>query len=105
MEKVINTSRVVAYCQSLGTCADLFAHFHYELRVTLYYPLGSPRLSDYRLFGMCHASTPQYNKDIILTGQSFPDGVVHVIFTTSALGMGIVLKGCEHYHPLRSSMT
>ena len=47
-------------------CADLFAHFHYELGDDSYYPPGSPHLSDYRLFGMFHASTPQHNKNVIL---------------------------------------
>ena len=53
----INAHRVLVYCQSLDTCADLFAHFHYELGDDSYYPPGSPHLSDYRLFGMFHAST------------------------------------------------
>ncbi len=49
------------YCQSLDTCADLYAHFHYELGEASYYPPGSLHLSDYRLFGMFHANTPQHN--------------------------------------------
>ena len=90
-EKSINTPRVLVYCQSLDMCGDLYAHFHYELGEASYHPPGSPHLSDFRLFSMFHASTPQYNKDVILTSLLVPDGVVHVVFATVALGMGIDL--------------
>ena len=56
-----------------------------------YYPAGSPHLSDYRLFGMYHSNTPQYNKDIILKSLTQPDGVVRIVFATVALGMGVNL--------------
>ena len=41
---------------------------------------------------MFHACTPQYNKDVIPKGLSLPQGVVCVIFATTAVGMGIDLK-------------
>ena len=66
-EKTIETPRILVYCQSLDTCADLYAHFHAEL-AKAYYPPGSPHLSDYRLFCMFHAHSPQHNKDVILRG-------------------------------------
>ena len=91
-EKSINTPRVLVYCQSLDMCADLYAHFHYELGEASYHPPGSPHLSDFRLFGMFHASTPQHNKDVILKSLLVPDGVVRVVFVTVALGMGINLR-------------
>ena len=56
-----------------------------------YYPAGSPQLSDYRLFGMYHSNTPQYNKDVILKSLTQPDGVVRIVFATVALGMGVNL--------------
>ena len=49
-------------------------------------------MSDYRLFGMFHASTPQHNKNVILQSLLRPDGVVRVVFATVALGMGVHLK-------------
>lgn len=91
-EESILTPRVLVYCQTLDTCADLYAHFHYELGDDSYYPPGSPKLSDYRLFGMFHAGTPQHNKDVILKSLLVPDGVVRVVFATVALGMGINLQ-------------
>ena len=39
-EKPVRAPRVLVYCQSL----DTYAHFHYELEETSYYPAGSPHL-------------------------------------------------------------
>ena len=102
-EKTVHAPRVLVYCQSMDTCADLYAHFHYELGEASYYPPGSPHLSDYRLFGMFHTCTPRHNKDVILKSLLDPDGIVRVVFATIALGtwsMGIDLKGVStviHY--------
>ena len=86
------TPRVIVYCRSLDMCANLYAHFHYELGDNSYYPPGSEKLSDHRLFGMFHANTPQHNKDVILRSLAKSDGVVRVVFATVALGMGINLR-------------
>ena len=56
-----------------------------------YYPPGSNKISDNRLFGMFHASTPEHNEDVILKSLCKSDGVVRVVFATVALGMGIDL--------------
>ena len=104
-EKSVHAPRVPMYCQSLDTCADLYAHFHYELGEASYYPAGSPHLSDYRLFGMVHVNTPQHNKDVILQSLLDPDGVVRVVFATVALGMGINIRNVNsiiHYGAPRS---
>ena len=84
--------RVIVYCRTLDICADLYAHFHFELGDGSYYPPGAKRISDNRLFGMFHANTSQHNKEVILSNLSRPDGVVRVVFATVALGMGINLR-------------
>lgn len=90
--KGVHTPRVLVYCRSLNMCADLYAHFHYELGDKSYHPLGSPEISDHRLFGMFHAGTPQHNKEVIINSLLSPNGVVRVVFATVALGMGINLR-------------
>ena len=40
--KAVDVPRLLVYCQSLDTCADLHAHFHYELGEASYYPPGFP---------------------------------------------------------------
>ena len=83
---------VIVYCRTLDICADLYAHFHFELGDGSYYPPGAETVSDNRLFGMFHANTPQHNKDVILSNLTKADGVVRVVFATVALGMGINLR-------------
>ena len=91
-ERKNRAPRVVIYCRTLDICADLYAHFHYELGDDSYYPPGSHKISDNRLFGMFHANTPQYNKEVILESLTQPDGIVRAVFATVALGMGINLR-------------
>ena len=89
--EMINTPRVLIYCQSLNVCSDLFAHFLYCLGATSYYPAAAAQLCENRLFGMYHSCTPQHNKEVILRSLQDPKGVVRVVFATVALGMGINL--------------
>lgn len=91
-EQKVNAPRVIVYCRSLDTCANLYAHFHYELGDESYFPPGSDRISTYRLFGMFHANTPEHNKEVILKSLRESNGVVRVVFATVAMGMGINLK-------------
>ena len=93
LKELKNTApRMLVYCRSLDMCANLYAHFHFELGDNSYYPPQSDKISDNRLFGMFHASTPDHNKDVILKSLSKSDGVVRVVFATVALGMGIDLR-------------
>lgn len=81
--------RVIVYCQHLNMCANLYAHFLFELGDHSYYPLGTCKISDNRLFGMFHSRTSEHNKGIILTSMSQSDGIVRMVFATIALGMGV----------------
>ena len=85
-------SRVIVYCRTLDVCADLYAHFHFELGDRSYYPAGVEQVSANRLFEMYHANTPQHNKDVILTSLANPGGILRILFATVALGMGINLR-------------
>ena len=75
----------------MNTCADLYAHFHFELGELSYHPKGVPEISDNRLFGMFHSRTSEHNKEVILKSLSQPDGTVRIVFATIALGMGVNL--------------
>ena len=90
-------SRVLIYCRSLNTCADLYAHFCYELGEDgSYYPESAEHISDNRLYGMYHAKSPSHNKDVILKSMLDENGVVRVVFCTVALGMGVNFVGLNH---------
>lgn len=84
--------RVIVYCRTLDMCANLYAHFHFELGDDSYFPPGSSKVSDFRLFGMYHANTPEHNKEVIMNSLTKPDRVVRVVFATVALGMGVNMR-------------
>ena len=66
-------------------CSDLYAHFLYKLGENGYYPKGAPSISDNRLFAMFHSNTPEHNKHVVLQSMVKSDGVVRVVFATTAL--------------------
>ena len=99
-EKQKDTLRVIVYCRTLMICADLFSRFSYEMGKSQYYPPSAPELSENRLFGMFHASTPQHSKDVILGSLQDCHGTVRAVFASVAMGMGIDLHGVDtiiHY--------
>jgi len=50
--------RVIVYCHSLNICADLYAHFHFELGDTSYYPPGAAHVIISAIgLGLVHANT------------------------------------------------
>ena len=96
----ICANRVIVYCRSLNVCSALYAHFLFELKEKSYYPIGSQEISDNRIFGMYHSNTPPHNKEVILSSMCKVDGIVRVVFATSALGMGVDFAGLNttiHY--------
>ena len=56
-EKAVLAPRVLVYCQTLDMCADLYAHFQYELGESSYYPSSSPHLSEHRIYMPAHLNT------------------------------------------------
>ena len=89
--------RVLIYCRSLDTCANLYAHFGYELGDDCsYYPENAERISDNRLYGMYHAKSPSHNKDVVLKSMLDENGIVRVVFCTVALGMGVNFSGLNY---------
>ena len=60
-----------------------------------YYPPSAPELSENRLFGIFHASTPQHSKDVIMGSLQDCHGTVRVVFASVTMGMGIYLHGVD----------
>ena len=92
-ENTVNAKRVIIYCRSLDMCAHLYVHFLHAIGPHSYFPLGSPEISDHRIFGMYHSNTTEYNKHIILDSLCKSDGIVRTVFATMALGMGVNFSG------------
>ena len=99
-ETTVEMPRMIIYCRSRNLCADLYQLFLHYLGETNYYPLGAPKLCINQLFGMYHANTPSHNKQVIMQSMEKADGIVHVVFATVALGMGVNFVGLNrvlHY--------
>lgn len=97
---LVQSPKVIIYCQSLNMCADLYSHFVMMLGDDSYYPAGAEKLLANRLFGMFHSRTTEHNKQVLLDSLTMLDGTVRVVFATSALGMGVNLVGVNtiiHY--------
>ena len=66
-------------------CADLFYRFSYEMGKSQYYPPSAHELSENRLFGMFHASTPQHSKDVIMGSMQDCHVTVRIVFACVAI--------------------
>ena len=86
-------SRLLVYCQKISDCSDFYVEFMGELGDLAYWPDDAPHISDNRLVSMYHSGTPEYNKAVVLQSLQDQTGVCRVVFATSALGMGIDVKG------------
>ena len=78
-------------------CADLYVHFLYTLGDKSY-PQHAPKISDNKLFAMFHSNTPEHNKSIVLQSMVKVDGIVRIVFATTALGMGVDFTGVIMEH-------
>ena len=97
-------SRLLVYCQKISDCSDFYVEFMGELGDLAYWPDDAPHISDNRLVSMYHSGTPEYkyNKAVVLQSLQDQTGVCRVVFATSALGMGIDVKGLHtvvHWGP------
>ncbi|XP_062507710.1 uncharacterized protein LOC134184109 [Corticium candelabrum] len=93
--------RVLVYCRTQNACASLYLHFKHTLGKRAFSPEGET-LVENRLVEMYHSSTPEANKEAILTSLRAVDGKCRVVFATNALGLGIDVKGLHtvvHWGP------
>ena len=56
----IKEMHVIIYCKSLNVCADLYAHFLYELGSIKYYPPGTEETASNHL--VCTILVPRHTK-------------------------------------------
>lgn len=91
-ENNVNSKRVIIYCKSIRQCTKFFNFFKMELGNALYCE-GKPKHARYRLVGMYHSSTDEDIKRIVSQSLNEENGYVRVVIATSALGMGVDVKG------------
>ena len=95
--------RVIVYCRTMNMCADLYAHFHFELGDSSYYPSRTQQISDNRLFGMFHSGTTEHNKEVILKSLTDPKWCYKSSFCHNSSWNGSQSERCKHYLPLWST--
>ena len=88
--------RVVVFCRSINRCASLYKMILTQLREESYEPCGSMPSITNRLFAMYHARVRDYD---ILASVIKPSGKYHVLFCTTAVGMGGAVP-VIHFGPL-----
>lgn len=101
-EKESHAPRIIIYCRSITLCAAIFATMHEALGSMTYWPEGSEKNSANRLVNMFHSATHEENKKTVLESLATESGTCRVVISTSALGMGINMKGVRtvvHYGP------
>nr|XP_006819128.1 PREDICTED: Bloom syndrome protein homolog [Saccoglossus kowalevskii] len=83
-------NRMIIFCRKRRHCSDLYEMFKNYLGDKAY----DKSVSHFnRLFGMFHSKTNESVKQHIISSFQNPNGVVRVLFTTIAFGMGMDVKG------------
>lgn len=91
--KNVECERCLVYCRSIKACSTLYATLHHALGSYAYWPDGCERISANRLIHMYHSETHDDNKKVVLESLRDPQGKCRVVLSTSALGMGVDMKG------------
>ena len=85
--------RILIYTRTIRECAQLYEYVTYELGNLCFWPEGASKKAANRLVVMYHSSTDNCIQEIVLKSLQEPNGIVRVVFATSALGMGVNIKG------------
>ena len=85
--------RVVVYCSRIDLCTLLYTTFHQALGDCSYFPPSGQKTMRNRLFASFHSGCTENAKQYIVNSLQQPDGLCRVMFATSALGMGVDVKG------------
>ena len=96
------TTRCVIYTRSIVTCSTIFAILLDGLGHLAYTPDGCAKVFSNRIVSMYHSATNDHIKAHILKSLQDPEGICRIIVCTSAMGMGVNMKGVNvilHYGP------
>lgn len=94
--------RVLVYCSRVNTCTLLYTTFHQVLGNDSYFPPSEQGKMRNSLIALFHSGCTENSKEHVLSSLRQPDGVCRVVFATSALGMGVDVKGLNtviHHGP------
>ena len=84
----LKCDRVIIYCRSVKTCAEIYKFLHSRLSSNSYFPEGALSIPENRLFGMFHRCRTDEIKDVIFNSLLHDDDTCRIVIATIALGMG-----------------
>ncbi|XP_070577487.1 ATP-dependent DNA helicase RecQ-like [Ptychodera flava] len=102
--KQAETPRVIIFCRRRRHCSELFELFSVKLGSHAFYQYEHKGQNDdrNRYFAMFHSKTDDVIKESIISSFQKPNGIVRVVFATSAFSMGMDLKSVDqviHFGP------
>ncbi|XP_022806642.1 Werner syndrome ATP-dependent helicase-like [Stylophora pistillata] len=91
--KGVECPRTLIYVRNYQTCGELYNFFINTLQDKAYWPTSSLRKSANRMIAMYHSGTTLKIQQHVISSLKYPHGSVRIIIATSALGMGVDMKG------------
>lgn len=92
-QKQIECPKVLIYVRDYQRCREIYHLFMQSLGAKAYYPPCATKTSENRMVAMYHSGTSPSIQEIVLASLNDPNGKVRIIIATTALGMGVDIKG------------
>lgn len=89
----ITCSRTLIYVKDYQRCGEIFTFFMHALGDKCYWPNSSRKKSTNRIIAMYHSGTASKIQEHVLSSLKDPEGSVRIVIATTALGMGVDIKG------------
>ena len=87
-------SKVLIYVRDYQRCSEVYHLFMQSLGTKAYYPPSATKTSENRMVAMTyHSGTSPSVQEVVLASLNDPNGKVRIIIATTALGMGVDIKG------------
>ena len=88
--------RKLLYVNDYKSCGEIFSFFMHTLGNKAYWPRDGTEKSTNRIVAMFHSVTADKIKEHVLSSLKDAQGNVRIVIATSALGMGVNIKGLHH---------
>jgi len=92
-QKQIECPKVLIYVRDYQRCSEIYHLFMQSLGAKAYYPPCATKTSENRMVAMYHSGTSPSIQEVVLSSLNDPNGKVRIIIATTALGMGVDIKG------------
>ncbi|XP_044170887.1 ATP-dependent DNA helicase RecQ-like, partial [Acropora millepora] len=92
-QKLIECPKLLIYVRDYQRCSEIYHLFMQSLGAKAYYPPCATKTSENRMVAMYHSGTSPSIQEIVLASLSDPNGKIRIIIATTALGMGVDIKG------------